>query len=97
MRKFVILLACLTAAVASHADQLGASIRALIEAHENIVRISQPSCKDGDSIACDKVLVSQARIVLLQLELRHRSGKVHEALDDVDTAMSDLEDAVDDE
>jgi hypothetical protein len=57
--------------------------------------VAKPECDQGDSIACDKVLVAQARINLLSLELRHRSGKVHEALEDVDTAMSDLEDAVD--
>ncbi len=79
------------------ADQWSASIRNLIDAHQRVAKLAQQECNQGDGIACDKVLVAQARISLLSLELRHRSGKVHDALQDVDTAMSDLEDVVDDQ
>jgi hypothetical protein len=97
MRRITAALTCLTLAWMSRADEFGASIRALIEAHQQVIKVAETECAQGDGIACDKVLVSQARISLLKLELRHRSGRVHEALEDVDSAMSDLEDTVDNE
>lgn len=97
-RVLVVLLASLVyATLAARADSLRASIRNLILATQRLGAVAQQTCNNGDPKGCDQALVARARIILLQLELRHPSGKIQEALSDVDNAMSDLEDAVENE
>ncbi|HEY1725535.1 MAG TPA: hypothetical protein VGF89_08935 [Steroidobacteraceae bacterium] len=91
------ILGYLNCASALHADELNASIRNLIEVTNQLAKDAQHSCDSGDQKACDEVLVAKARVSILQLELRHPRGKIEEAASDVDSAMADLEDAVNDE
>jgi hypothetical protein len=94
MRRLMAAVACGTITGVCVAGPLSASIQKLIDAEQNVIKTARLMCDDGDSIACDKILVAQAHIILLHLELRHQSGKVRDALDDVDDAISDLEDAI---
>jgi len=91
------ILAFLICTTAVRAGQLSASIRRLIEATQQVEKAAEQSCSSGDPKGCDEALVARARLSILQLELRHPSGKIEDAIEDVDIAMSDLEGVLDDE
>jgi hypothetical protein len=94
IRKAAIAAVCVGYCLAASAD---VSTQTMIKVEQSSVEDSQRGCEAGMQSACDEVLLSQAEILLLQLELRHPSGRIYDALLHVRLMMLDLHHAVDDQ